>query len=304
MENAIKKSGVKKRAFIEDASKFANINNQPKSSKKKINIIQYDISDDEIIDNEQILEKDENIRQETNISAKKSKATQDQEKVECSHDLSFDAWSDLSEDEENEFSSQAGFINQIKMNCSSFKFTARCINKSSLKEFINKKNNEIDFVFSIDFADKSGKIRMSGFKSSVALYDLVKINGIYVINNGEIRMADKTYNPIDNEFEIRAIPLVTSIGIAEKIEDIRNIPPIEFNFINIKNIKRNYNNKVLEVVDVIAVVTSIEQKVEIKPKASKSFWMQFATLLDKSNHNHFMAIILWKSHRFSTFKMF
>ena len=94
-------------------------------------------------------------------------------------------------------------------------FRARCVFKSNLRSF-RKKNGLIENVFSIDFVDESGEIRLTGFGKSIALYDFVKFNCIYIVSNGDIIIADKTYNHLDNELEIRAIPFTTTIRLSEK----------------------------------------------------------------------------------------
>ena len=93
---------------------------------------------------------------------------------------------------------------------------------------------------------------------------------IYVVSNGDLVQADKIYNPLKNELEVRAIPFTTTIRIADNHDINVNIPIIDFQFVNIKSILSLYKQNIYDPVDIIAVVVSICKLEENNSKAKQS----------------------------------
>ena len=108
---------------------------------------------------------------------------------------------------------------------------------------------------------------------------------IYVVSNGDLVQADKIYNPLKNELEVRAIPFTTTIRIADNHDINVNIPIIDFQFVNIKSILSLYKQNIYDPVDIIAVVLSIG-KLEVKTsKAGKGYLFQTITLVDNTRYS-------------------
>jgi hypothetical protein len=110
-------------------------------------------------------------------------------------------------------------------------FQARCIFKSCLKE-----NCVGKFSFSIDFIDKTGKIRLIGSTEFLNIYDQILVGLNYTVSNGEINPFTLIqFGDSRIDLEIKMIPKVTVIvNIESKDEDF---PNVEFKFLDIKSIQ-------------------------------------------------------------------
>ncbi|KAK4613717.1 Replication factor A protein 1 [Fulvia fulva] len=162
---------------------------------------------------------------------------------------------------------------------------ARCTNKSDIKTWHNK--NGEGKLFSANFLDDSGEIRMTGFNDAVdQWYDTLQEGGVYYISSPcRVQLAKKQFSNLNNDYELTA-EKDTQI---EKAEDNDGVPQVRYNFTTIAALQEIEKDSTI---DVIGVLQDVGEVSEIVSKTtSKPYSKRELTLVDNTGYN--VRLTVW-----------
>ncbi|KAK8919014.1 hypothetical protein KSP39_PZI021782 [Platanthera zijinensis] len=128
---------------------------------------------------------------------------------------------------------------------------ARVTAKGDIRHYNNARGE--GKVFSFDLLDSDGgEIRATCFNNVAdQFYDQIEPGGIYLISKGSLRPSQKSFNHLNNEYEIM---LESTSTIQPCSEEDNSIPRQQFSFRAISEIESMENNSM---VDLVGIVTSI-----------------------------------------------
>ena len=170
-------------------------------------------------------------------------------------------------------------ISSLTSYISSWTILARVVQKNPVKQWSNARSN--GQLFSIVLKDKNGdEIRGTFFNDEVDKFnDIIQIDKVYVISGGRIKTANKKYSNIDHDYEITFDKNTTFEECTDSDQD--SIGEMTYNFIKLRDLE---NIEVNTFVDVLAVVTNVQQSEEIHSnKNNKSYSKRTIILTDDSN---------------------
>eukprot|EP01103_Thecamoeba_quadrilineata_P012133 TRINITY_DN3056_c0_g1_i1.p1 TRINITY_DN3056_c0_g1~~TRINITY_DN3056_c0_g1_i1.p1 ORF type:complete len:679 (+),score=164.76 TRINITY_DN3056_c0_g1_i1:54-2090(+) len=129
---------------------------------------------------------------------------------------------------------------------------ARVTAKSEIRNWSNPKGT--GKLFSVDLLDEqSGEIRATIFQNAVdTLYPLLEVGSVYYISKGQIKLANKKFSSLKNEFEMS---LDTSSVVSVCHDNIQ--VQIPFSFVPISDIQDLPKNDMIDVLGVILTVSDV-----------------------------------------------
>ncbi|WUR04158.1 replication factor A protein 1 (RFA1) [Vairimorpha necatrix] len=148
----------------------------------------------------------------------------------------------------------------------------RIVSKSEIKKF-NSKRGE-GKLFSFEFADETGQIKVVAFSEVVDMfYPIIEIGRVYTIQKGLVKMSNKQFSNNNNDYEIH-LDVNSEI---EKVED-NETPKYFFDFVKIKDMVPSPNP-----VDVIGIVKDAGEAVSFVVKSTqKESVRRDITLIDET----------------------
>ena len=162
---------------------------------------------------------------------------------------------------------------------------ARVSNKSSIRTWSNS-NGEGKF-FIIDLIDESGEIRAKAFRELVdKFYDLIEIDKVYYISKCEMKVANKQFSTLNNDYEMAFTP-DTIVQECHEAADL--IPQTRYDFISIDKIA---HIEVNTMIDVIGVCKSVSDLQVVQAKSTgRELKKRELSLVDQSNSG--ISLTLW-----------
>lgn len=116
----------------------------------------------------------------------------------------------------------------------------RVMNKSPIRTWSNAKGE--GKLFSMDLMDESGEIRATAFREMVdKYYDMIQVDKIYYISRGQLKVANKQYSTLKNDYEMT----FSSDTIVQECHDDVKMPEIQYNFVQIQSISTMEPNSVV-----------------------------------------------------------
>ncbi|MBN3304615.1 RFA1 protein, partial [Amia calva] len=151
---------------------------------------------------------------------------------------------------------------------------ARVTNKSSIRTWSNSRGD--GKLFSMEIVDESGEIRVTGFNEQVdKYYSLIEISKVYYISKGTLKIANKQYTSLKNDYEM-TLNSDTSII---PCDDAQDVPMVQFDFISIAELENKDKDSV---VDVIGICKSFDEVSKITTKANREVSKRTVNLMDMS----------------------
>ncbi|OAY69163.1 replication protein A 70 kDa DNA-binding subunit A-like [Ananas comosus] len=162
---------------------------------------------------------------------------------------------------------------------------ARVTAKTELRRYNNPRGE--GKVFSFDLLDSDGgEIRVTCFNTVAdQFYDQIEAGRVYLISKGSLRPAQKTFNHLNNDYEIF---LDSTSTVQPCVEEDNSIPKQQFNFRPVSEIESLESNSM---VDVIGVVSSITPAATIMRKNGTETQKRTLQLKDMSGRS--VEITLW-----------
>lgn len=125
---------------------------------------------------------------------------------------------------------------------------ARVTSKASVRTYQNSRGE--GKLFSVTFSDESGEIRATAFNDAVdAFYALLEPRKIFFISNGVLKVANKQFSSVQNEYEMT----LNSDAVIKPCFDAVDLPMQTYNFVPISDIARLSKD---QVVDILGIVLS------------------------------------------------
>ncbi|KNC81836.1 hypothetical protein SARC_05856 [Sphaeroforma arctica JP610] len=158
----------------------------------------------------------------------------------------------------------------------------RCVMKGDYRHWNNDKGS--GKLISFNLKDTTGTIKMTGFNEvAETIMENIQSTKVYTISGGEVKFANQRYNTTGHQCEVT---LNKSSVITEMPDD--EAPGIQYNFEKIGNI----NDQVKDAtVDVIGVISVVNDCVNIRTRAGGDVTKRDMTLIDDSNKA--INITLW-----------
>ncbi|CAL9134919.1 unnamed protein product [Musa textilis] len=162
---------------------------------------------------------------------------------------------------------------------------ARVTTKGELRRYSNPRGE--GKVFSFDLLDSDGgEIRVTCFNMVAdQFYDQIEVGKVYLISKGSLKPARKSFNHLNNEYEIF---LESQSVIQPCSEEDNTIPRQQFNFRPVNEVEGLENNSM---VDVIGIVVSINPSASITRKNGTETNKQTLQLKDMSGRS--VEVTFW-----------
>ncbi|XVF52240.1 hypothetical protein PTKIN_Ptkin05aG0003200 [Pterospermum kingtungense] len=162
---------------------------------------------------------------------------------------------------------------------------ARVTAKGDLKRYNNARSEGKLFFFNLLDSD-GGEIRVTCFNDVVdRFYNQIEAGKVYLISRGSLRPAQKTFNHLNNDYEIF---LDSSSIIQPCYEDDNTIPRQQFNFHTFSDVEGMENNTI---VDIIGVVSAVSPASSIMRKTGAETQKRTVHLKDMSGQS--IELTLW-----------
>ncbi|XP_078142732.1 replication protein A 70 kDa DNA-binding subunit-like isoform X2 [Centroberyx gerrardi] len=160
---------------------------------------------------------------------------------------------------------------------------ARVTNKSSIRTWSNSKGE--GKLFSFEIVDESGEIKITAFNKEVdKFFPLVEQGKVYYISKASLKMANKQYTTLKNEYEItlHANSSIVPCG------DSQGVPTMQCDFVPIAELENRDKDAII---DVIGVCKSVEEVSRITTKTSREVSKRALNLMDTTGK--VVTVTLW-----------
>ncbi|XP_071381373.1 replication protein A 70 kDa DNA-binding subunit-like isoform X2 [Centroberyx affinis] len=160
---------------------------------------------------------------------------------------------------------------------------ARVTNKSSIRTWSNSKGE--GKLFSFEIVDESGEIKITAFNKEVdKFFPLVEQGKVYYISKASLKMANKQYTTLKNEYEmtLHANSSIVPCG------DSQGVPTMQCDFVPIAELENRDKDAII---DVIGVCKSAEEVSRITTKTSREVSKRALNLMDTTGK--VVTVTLW-----------
>ncbi|XP_007554406.1 replication protein A 70 kDa DNA-binding subunit [Poecilia formosa] len=160
---------------------------------------------------------------------------------------------------------------------------ARVTNKSSIRTWSNARGE--GKLFSMEIVDESGEIRVTGFNQEVdKFFSLIEVGKVYYISKGSLKIANKQYTSVKNDYEMTLNGESTVIPC----EDSCDVPMVQCDFVPIGDLE---NREKDAIVDVIGVCKSVDELTRLTTKSNREVSKRTLSLMDISGK--LVTVTLW-----------
>jgi len=165
---------------------------------------------------------------------------------------------------------------------------ARVTHKSEMRQFNTSKGTP-GTLFNVDLLDsQGGAIRATMFNEAAEMFfPIFQTDEVYYISKGKLKPANKKYSSIKNEYELT----LDCDSVVNRCTDPNtDIPKNHFSFTSIEDIQECSKD---DVIDVIGIVTEMENVETITTKASKQIMKRNITIVDTSSRS--IELTFWNT---------
>ncbi|KAL6438135.1 hypothetical protein ACFW04_004397 [Cataglyphis niger] len=135
---------------------------------------------------------------------------------------------------------------------------ARVTNKSEIRTWSNSRGQ--GKFFSMDLIDESSEIRCTAFNNVCdKFYDLIEAGNIYYISRCILKMANKQYSTLKNDYEMT---MTDNTYLLLCHENSDTIPMQQFNFCPINWVKNKEQNDMIDVLGVVTTFNDVQHIVQ------------------------------------------
>ena len=160
------------------------------------------------------------------------------------------------------------------------------VTSCQFKQITTKSGSPMN-ILTVILTDKTGSIKGTFFNDEALKFkDIIKEDKVYLIQDGQIKYADKRFNQTRHDFEI-------NFTKNTRVEEDTNVDPNEFGkakffFVKLDEVQRMEANKT---VDVIAVITEIQNAEQVITRQGRETLRRRCFIADDSNVK--MEIVSW-----------
>uniref|UniRef100_A0A3P9BK43 Replication protein A subunit n=1 Tax=Maylandia zebra TaxID=106582 RepID=A0A3P9BK43_9CICH len=167
--------------------------------------------------------------------------------------------------------------------CNRWTIRARVTNKGSIRTWSNSRGD--GKLFSMEIVDESGEIRVTGFNQEVdKFYSLIEAGKVYYISKGSLKLANKQYTSVKNDYEMTLNGESTIIPC----EDSCDVPMVQCDFVSIGDLENRDKDAI---VDVIGVCKSVDDISRLTTKSNREVSKRTLSLMDMSGK--VVTVTLW-----------
>lgn len=179
-------------------------------------------------------------------------------------------------------------IGELSPYLSNWLIKGRVTSKSARRTF-NNKAGQPGKVFSVDLLDKfGGEIRASFFNDAVDKYeDVLKQGQCFVFSRGNLKVANKQYNPCNHRYELVFDKGATVAPCADDEE----IKTFQFNFVDFRHLQAKTLAERGTKFDLCGVITAFKPVVEFTSRDGKLLVKREITLADDTALS--LDVALW-----------
>uniref|UniRef100_A0A6Q2YXK9 Replication protein A subunit n=1 Tax=Esox lucius TaxID=8010 RepID=A0A6Q2YXK9_ESOLU len=160
---------------------------------------------------------------------------------------------------------------------------ARVTNKSGIRTWSNSRGE--GKLFSMEIVDESGEIRVTAFTQEVdKFYSLIETGKVFYISKGSLKIANKQYSSLKNDYEMTLNGESTIIPC----EDTQDVPMVQCNFVSIGDLEARDKDAI---VDVIGVCKSVAEVTRLTTKNNREVSKRTLSLIDQSGK--LVEVTLW-----------
>ncbi|KAF5205815.1 Replication protein a dna-binding subunit b [Thalictrum thalictroides] len=163
----------------------------------------------------------------------------------------------------------------------------RVTSKGNLRTYKNARGE--GQVFNVELTDQDGtQIQATMFNEAAKkFYDKFELGKVYYISKGTLRVANKQFKTVKNDYEMT---LNENSQVEEVVEEGTFIPETKFNFVPIDELGSYVNGK--ELADVVGVVLNVSPTLSIRRKLdNESIPKRDITIADESKKT--VVVSLW-----------
>ncbi|XP_057677875.1 replication protein A 70 kDa DNA-binding subunit-like [Corythoichthys intestinalis] len=176
-------------------------------------------------------------------------------------------------------------INKLNPYLSNWTIRVRVTHKSDIRNWSNSRGD--GKLFSFDVTDQSGEIRITAFNIQVdKFFSLVEPNEVYLISKGSLKLANKQFATLNNEYEIT----LCANSCVLPCKDGWDVPSARCNFVPISALE-DKDPDASPIIDVIGVCQEAEEVSQITTKAGKQLTKRELALIDSSGK--MVTLTLW-----------
>lgn len=162
----------------------------------------------------------------------------------------------------------------------------RCSFKGELRQFERSNRKGKGMVFSFQLTDNTGSIDITAFTEvAQAFFEQIRVDHVYVISNGHLRVAHAKYNRSTSFYEMH----LTENSVVREVVDDGSIVRSHFKFVKIRDLLKTRGNSL---VDVLGVIENVSEVAKVSLRSSgQEIMKRTVTILDDSNAS--VSLILW-----------
>nr|XP_061801246.1 replication protein A 70 kDa DNA-binding subunit-like [Nerophis lumbriciformis] len=176
-------------------------------------------------------------------------------------------------------------INKLNPYLSNWTIRVRVTHKSDIRNWSNSRGD--GKLFSFDVTDQSGEIRITAFNIQVdKFFSLVEPNEVYLISKGSLKLANKQFATLNNEYEIT----LCANSCVLPCKDGWDVPSARCSFVPISALE-DKDPDASPIIDVIGVCQEAEEVSQITTKAGKQLTKRELALIDSSGK--MVTLTLW-----------
>eukprot|EP01106_Pelomyxa_sp_JSP_P019512 TRINITY_DN9889_c0_g1_i2.p1 TRINITY_DN9889_c0_g1~~TRINITY_DN9889_c0_g1_i2.p1 ORF type:complete len:567 (-),score=122.52 TRINITY_DN9889_c0_g1_i2:213-1913(-) len=162
-------------------------------------------------------------------------------------------------------------------------FKGRCTAKSAIREWY--KDGKTMRLFTADFVDNSAEIRAVCFTAQVdKFYPIVQVTKVYVVTNGQIKLANRKWSTLDNDYEFA---LQASSDVIAVCDD-DSVPHIRLSFTSIATLMCAKEGTMY---DVFGVATQVSDETRITTKAGVE--VEYRAICIADTTNYCIRLVMW-----------
>ncbi|CAL8363127.1 unnamed protein product [Lota lota] len=160
---------------------------------------------------------------------------------------------------------------------------ARVTNKTQIRTWSNSRGD--GKLFSLDVVDESGEIKITAFNNEAErFFPLVEKDKVYCISKATIKMANKKFSTLNNDYEMSLHAHTTIVPC----EDGEGVPTLRCDFVPIAELE---NREKDDVIDVIGVCKSASEVSCVTTRMGKEVSKRALDLMDTSGK--VVTVTLW-----------
>ncbi|XP_061787283.2 replication protein A 70 kDa DNA-binding subunit-like isoform X1 [Nerophis lumbriciformis] len=174
-------------------------------------------------------------------------------------------------------------IENLNPYVSNWTVRARVTSKSNIRHWSNSRGE--GSVFSFEIVDESGEIKITAFNNEVdKFFPLVEPNQVYLISKGSLKVANKQYNTLNNNYEMT----LNANSLIVPCQDGQGVPTVRCDFVPIAQLENTHADTI---VDVIGVCEEVGDVSVINTKAGRQTQKRELALIDSSEKR--VTLTLW-----------